>query len=527
MKKLDRLPSLVIAILIVGTVTGYAYDQGPAPQLPPVSGVFAGQTCAMSGCHTGNPPNAPGGTLTVTGLPSNYVSGQTYDVQVSIARGNALLYGFQMTSVDEVKQQAGTFQRVDNRAAIEFTGGLMVIQHTLSGVQLSHGVFNFKWTAPDITTGPVRINVAANAANGNSTTSGDFIYTKELIVAPAQPDPNLTTKTFVIPDRGGVVYLSDGNNDLSAGYARVIPASGNVAPGGVAIFGLRQNGILISEACGPNSRLIQSGRMYAEVVGAINTGVAIANPGGSPATVAFTLTDASGTTVRSGSTTILAGDQIAAFMDQVPFSAGPGFRGAMTFSSSTPISVIALRGLTNERSEFVLTTLPVVDVTSAPSTGFVLTQYADGGGWTTEVLLVNPGDTAITGRVSFRNSQGNASNVSINGQLVSTTPYAVAPRSSLKLKTSGSGSTASSGSVVISSTSGPAAIPLVVFSFRSGGVTVTEAGVPAFTASLSRLYVEANSAPGQVGAIQSGIAFANTSSSTASVSLELFGLDGT
>ena len=38
--------------------------------------------------------------------------------------------------------------------------------------------------------------------------------------------------------------------------------------------------------------------------------------------------------------------------------------GTFTFTASQPISVVALRGLTNERSEFLITTLPVADLSS-------------------------------------------------------------------------------------------------------------------------------------------------------------------
>src|SRR5438552_11998210 len=112
MNKLKLFASILF-VTALGTVSGFAYDHGPAPELPPVSGVFAGQTCAMSGCHTGNPLNAAGGTMTITGLPANYAGGQTYDLQVSLARSTASVYGFQMTAVYLGKKQAGTFQSID------------------------------------------------------------------------------------------------------------------------------------------------------------------------------------------------------------------------------------------------------------------------------------------------------------------------------------------------------------------------------------------------------------------------------
>src|SRR4029078_12982550 len=66
--------------LVLGLVwTGYlfAYITGPEPGR---NGLFAGNTCATSGCHTGNPINSTSGngSVTLASLPSaGWSSGQT------------------------------------------------------------------------------------------------------------------------------------------------------------------------------------------------------------------------------------------------------------------------------------------------------------------------------------------------------------------------------------------------------------------------------------------------------------------
>src|SRR5262249_20128580 len=157
--------------------------------------------------------------------------------------------------------------------------------------------------------------------------------------------------------------------------------------------------VLVSEAAVPASPAISSGRLYVEVGSSIDTGLAIANPSAQPVTVSFYLTDNNGA-VTQGATTVSANSQIAAFIDQAPFNAGTSFKGSLTFTASAPVAVVALRGRTNERSEFLITTLPVVDLSAAPATGgsgVVFPHYADGGGWTTQVVLVNPTDKALSG----------------------------------------------------------------------------------------------------------------------------------
>jgi hypothetical protein len=68
---------------------------------------------------------------------------------------------------------------------------------------------------------------------------------------------------------------------------------------------------------------------------------------------------------------------------------------------------------------------------------------------------------------------------------------------------------------------------LAVFSFRSGPIVVTEAGVPALTSATGfRLYTQALGTFGAIGSAQTGIAIANSSSTQASVTLELTTLTG-
>ena len=57
---------------------------------------------------------------------------------------------------------------------------------------------------------------------------------------------------------------------------------------------------------------------------------------------------------------------------------------------------------TNERGEFLMSTLPVIDTTTVPATGTVVVpHFADGGGWITQVLLVNPTEEPMSGSLLF------------------------------------------------------------------------------------------------------------------------------
>ena len=77
---------------------------------------------------------------------------------------------------------------------------------------------------------------------------------------------------------------------------------------------------------------------------------------------------------------IEANHQIAAFLNQAPFDGGNSVLGTFTFTSSLTVAAVALRGFTNERGEFLLTTLPIVEVGAMASTDPQAAEKIDGDG---------------------------------------------------------------------------------------------------------------------------------------------------
>ena len=413
----------------------------------------------------------------------------------------------------------------------DFESGFVLVNsfaqpHTFSPAELA-GAFN--------RTGIHRIlGTQAPDVNNGQPVTGDFtIGAFDAIILLADPIPAPGTQKFQIPDRGGISQTTSGNgSSVQVGSARIISYQGTT-PSGMAVFDFRQNGVLISEAAVPASPLIQSGRTYAEIAGPVNTGIAITNPNDQDASITFYYTDATGANVLAGTTMVTANSQISAFLDQAPFlSQAADLRAvrSFTFASSVPVGVTALRGYTNERSEFLITTLPVsaLDIPPTSTAPFAFPHYADGGGWTSAVVLVNPMDSTVTGTARFY-SQGTTSKpgapvtLSVNGTSASSFSYSIPARSSFKLQTAGADSSVQSGWVSVTPDVGNIApFGLVVFSFQSNGVRVSEAGVPALPGSSAfRMYVE-NSV-----SLQTGIAIGNPSPSNVTVNFDLFNLDGT
>ena len=343
------------------------------------------------------------------------------------------------------------------------------------------------------------------------------------------------SRSYSVPDRGGVSVSSQGSANTVVGYGRVRPDAGATTPSGLAIFASTQGGVLVAEAGVPASRPISEGRIFAEVNAPVTTGLAMANPNNQDATIAFFFTDLTGTDFAHGSFILAANQQTSSFLDQDPFNSPPAVLGTFTFTSSVPVSVIALRGFTNERDEFLITTLPVFPLTTASEDTIYFPHFADGGGWTTDVILVNPTDTTISGNVQFlgpgsETTSGSPVTLILTDAQVGTTfDYSIPPRSSRRLQTSNPAGSTEVGSVrVVRDAGSSSASGLGIFSFTEDGVKVSEAGVPAQTpGSAFRLYVEASGTPGQIGSIRSGVAITNTSSAATTAIFELTDLDGT
>jgi hypothetical protein len=336
-----------------------------------------------------------------------------------------------------------------------------------------------------------------------------------------------SSATFAIKDGGGTSYQTNGaaSATLAVGYAKVITDPGAQTPSGLAVIGFRENNVLVSEAGVPASGLIASGRIYAEIGSTINTGIAIANPTNQTATITFFFSDSSGDFGPS-STTIPPNGHIAKFLNQAPFNGRSSLTGTWTFSSNIPVSVLALRGRVNERGEFLLTTLPVTDLSTPPSAApIVFPHFAAGGGWTTQIVLVNPTDAPMTGGLEFRDPSGQLTNP-FNSDLT----YTIPPRSSFSMQASLASAQVLVGSIRVT----PAAntitpTGLSIFSFQNNGVTVSEAGVSAASAGFAyRVFVESNGDfdHGAADSMRTGLAIANTSPQATTVVVEVKNLDG-
>lgn len=150
------------------------------------TGGFGEETCRS--CHFDYDLNPDGGELSVAGIPENISAGEVVKIKITVKREELGAAGFQLSARYEDGSQAGRFG-IEGNDRIMFSNAvpdsLQYVQHTSEGTNPSPRNTNswtIKWEAPESAEGDIIFNVAANAANGDQSEFGDFIYAEELVV---------------------------------------------------------------------------------------------------------------------------------------------------------------------------------------------------------------------------------------------------------------------------------------------------------------------------------------------------------
>jgi glucose/arabinose dehydrogenase len=341
--------------------------------------------------------------------------------------------------------------------------------------------------------------------------------------------PSTPATHFTIAGGGVASFdMADSNDQVTIHHAQIHPNDEETKPAGLAFIGLRSNGVLVHETVVPATSLIATGRFHAEIDSNVDTGIAIANPDmARPATITFQFTDSDGNDFGDSVLTIPPGGQFASFLAEDPFRIPAEFQGTVSFDSSLPVAVIALLGFVNERSEFLTTTLPVVDLASVSREPVIVPQLAAGGGWRTDIILLNQTDELISGMVRLLSPSGQDQAVMIDGMNVSSVVYIVPARSSRKLRATGEVSTLSGSFVVTPDENQFAPAVATVYTYAADGVTTSATGLVVNpTAQEFDIYTEVEGAAGTIGSIQTGVAIANPASEPVEVDYELIRLDG-
>ncbi len=178
---------VLVLLFVTSTSNTFAFSFGPPEEK---TGAPNEGTCADANCHTGNDVNASGGSLMLT-IPETYQPNEVYEIIVNLARDGQSRWGFEMTALDGNGASAGSFEASDvANTQLKDANSKQYIMHTAAGSAQGtndENQWTLKWTAPDTDIGPITFYAAGNAANGDFTFIGDYIYTEQAESVPPVP----------------------------------------------------------------------------------------------------------------------------------------------------------------------------------------------------------------------------------------------------------------------------------------------------------------------------------------------------
>ena len=186
------------AVLAIGGILDLGYRgqkasasaSGPSPSFTGAPYIEGCTNCPRenncTACHSGAAPNSGAGSVTISGLPANYLPNQQIPLTVTVSDPNAVIYGFQLVAIRNSGENAGTFTfPAANPQPMQVISGFVngnerrYVEHTASGVtptQFGSKTWSFTWTAPAERVGKLSFYAAGNGANSDGSTSGDNIY---------------------------------------------------------------------------------------------------------------------------------------------------------------------------------------------------------------------------------------------------------------------------------------------------------------------------------------------------------------
>jgi hypothetical protein len=214
---------------------------------------------------------------------------------------------------------------------------------------------------------------------------------------------------YSIPPGGFFRFQTDGfPADVKKGWVQLIPDPGTYAPVGTGVFAYNPGNVLISESGIPSSPATTHARIYADLTGTYNTGLAIANVSGASSGITISAFQNDGVTPAGtslGPLLLPVNGYDAEFASQFIAGLPPGFTGVLDIRSENPFSALTVRSMTNELNRFLMATFPVADVNkTAPST-IVFPQIADGDGYTSQIILISPSGASST-KLQFYGEDG-------------------------------------------------------------------------------------------------------------------------
>ncbi len=222
--------------------------------------------------------------------------------------------------------------------------------------------------------------------------------------------PSASSFPYSIPAEGAYVFQSEASPGVArVGWVRITPNSGSTTPTGEGLIQHSESGVLIAESGIAPATPTTHARIYVEISDTHDTGLALVNPAAEPAQQirlsAYQLDGSTPAGIRPEPITLGALSHFADYVSQRIAGLPSNFHGVVDITSDSPFVAMTVRSLINERGEFLFTTFPVADMNQPAPSPIVIPQIVDGGGFTTEIILLSPGASSVA-TVSFFGDAG-------------------------------------------------------------------------------------------------------------------------
>jgi hypothetical protein len=210
---------------------------------------------------------------------------------------------------------------------------------------------------------------------------------------------------------GAYLFQTDGSpNAVSVGWVEIIPGSGTTTPAAAGFFQFSPDGVTVTESEIPSARATTHARVFVDNAENRMTGLAFGNPGTAAVNIAMTAFQMNGSSqagAGQGLITLAGKGHAAVFAQQIVAGLPAGFRGVLDITCNAPFVPLTSRALINERGDFLMTAFPATDLNQPATFPIFFPQIADGGGYTTEFILLGAGASgAVT--ISFFADNGTA-----------------------------------------------------------------------------------------------------------------------
>lgn len=147
-----------------------------------------------TGCHTSFSVNSGPGSITISS-PNltnwQYVPGQTYQIDVTVAHAGMPLFGFGFEALRTSNNSNGGTLTISNSAqtqlksvSVQGNNRTNVVHKENGGLTNDLHTFSFNWTAPATNIGNIMFYTAGNASNNQNDSLGDYIYKTSQLVTP-------------------------------------------------------------------------------------------------------------------------------------------------------------------------------------------------------------------------------------------------------------------------------------------------------------------------------------------------------